>query len=102
VVVAYHAGAGSGGGDDGIVAREDLGETAHHGQSLGAVAGVEVHLAAAGLGLRELHGVAEAFQKFGHRPAGAGEHGVVEAGAEESYAHGTSWGGPGNPVTGRP
>lgn len=62
VVVAHHVGARPGGGDDGVVAREGLGEPAHHGQGLGAVAGVEVHLAAAGLPLRELHGVAEAFQ----------------------------------------
>lgn len=83
------------GGDDGVVASEDLGEAADHGQGLGAVAGAEVHLAAAGLALGELHGVAQAFQQFGHGAAGAGEHRVVEAGDEEGYVHGGSWGGAG-------
>ena len=55
---------------------------------LAAVAGVEVHLAAAGLLETKLDRVAETLQHAHDGLPGSGEERVVIAGDEEGYAHG--------------
>ena len=54
--------------------------------SLALVAGVPVHLAAAGLLPRKIDGVAEAFEHADYGFAGLGEEGVVVAGDEQRHA----------------
>src|SRR3712207_7378338 len=51
--------------DDRVVGSEDLSEPLHERQRLALVAGVDVHLATAGLRRRELDGVAQPLQ-HGH------------------------------------
>src|SRR3712207_3038713 len=70
VELAYHADAGVGGGDDGLVRQEDLDEAPHEGYRLALVAGVEVHLPAAGLGEGKLDFVPEPLEHLDCRPAG--------------------------------
>ena len=76
-------GAGGRRRDDRIGPGEDAAEALDQRKPLVAVAGVEVHLAAAGLLLPELDGAAQPLQQLHHRPPGAREQGVVEAGDEE-------------------
>jgi hypothetical protein len=87
VELAHHAHTGAGGGDDGLVRREDLDEAPYQGYRLALVAGVEVHLAAAGLGEGKLDLVPEPLEHLDGRPAGLGEERVVEAGYEQRYSH---------------
>jgi hypothetical protein len=60
---------------------------AGHRRSLAPVAGVEVHLAAAGLGRGELHLVAKPFEHGHHGLAGAGVQRVSQAGHEQADSH---------------
>jgi len=82
-----HAGAGAGRGHDRLVAGEHVHEAARERSGLALVAGVVVHLPAAGLLLRELDPVAEALEQPDDRLAGLGEHRVVEAGDEQGDTH---------------
>ncbi len=75
------------GRDDGLVGREDLDEAPDQRDRLPLVAGVEVHLAAAGLLPRELDLVPEALEQLDRGPPGLGKKGVVEAGDKQRYAH---------------
>jgi hypothetical protein len=93
VVVAHHGDAGGGGDDDGFGVAELLDEALEEGEGFGLVAGVVVHLTAAGLGGVEVDGVAEAFEDADDGLAGAGEEGVVIAGDEERDAQGETSGG---------
>ena len=86
VVVAHHGDAGGGGDDDGFGVAELLDEALEEGEGFGLVAGVVVHLAAAGLGGVEVDGVAEALEDAHDGLAGAGEERVVIAGDEERDA----------------
>src|SRR4051794_14076624 len=90
VELADHADAGAGGRHDGLVVFEDLHEAPDERYRLALVAGVEVHLATAGLLEREFHPYPEAFENLDRRPAGLGKEGVVEAGDKERRMHGRS------------
>jgi hypothetical protein len=83
VVIAHHGDAGGGRDDDGFCVRELVDEALQEGHGLGLVAGVVVHLAAAGLAWRKVYGVPEALEDAHDGLAGAGEERVVIAGDEE-------------------
>jgi hypothetical protein len=89
VVVADHGDAGGGGDDDSFGVLELVDEALEEGVGLGLVAGVVVHLAAAGLAWGEVDGVAEAFEDADDGLACGGEEGVVIAGDEERDAQGS-------------
>jgi len=89
VVIAHHGDAGGGGDDDGFGVRELVDEALQEGHGLGLVAGVVVHLAAAGLAWGEVYGVPEALEDTHDGLAGAGEERVVVAGDEERDAQGS-------------
>ena len=91
VVVADHGDAGGGGRADHFGVPEDFKEVLHDADGFRAVAGVVVHLAAAGLGLTELDGVAEAFEDGDDGFTGFGEESVVVAGNEERDQHVKYW-----------
>jgi hypothetical protein len=61
---------------------------ADDGNGLAMVAGVPMHLAAAGLIGREVDGVAEAFEDVDDGFAGLREESVVVTGDEERHSHG--------------
>jgi hypothetical protein len=86
VVLAHHGDAGGGGDADGFGVAEDIDEATDERDGLAVVAGVVVHLAAAGLGEGEVDGVAEALQEARDGDARLWEQGVVVAGDEESDA----------------
>jgi hypothetical protein len=83
VVVAHHGDAGRRGDDDGFGVAELVDEPLEEGESFGLVAGVVVHLAAAGLCKREVDRVTQAFQHARHRDACLRKQGVVIAGNKE-------------------
>jgi len=89
VLGAHGRGAGGGGDHHRLGVAEHVHEAPHEGQGLALVAGVVVHLAAAGLRLGELDPVPEPLQHGDGRLSGFGEERVVEAGDEERHAHGT-------------
>src|SRR5579863_8502550 len=62
----------------------------HQRNRFGMIAGVVMHLPAAGLGGAEFHRVAQTFEHAHHRLAGLGEERVVIAGDEERDQH-TYW-----------
>src|SRR5258708_13156067 len=78
----------AGGGDDDVVVLERLDVAADQRQRLALVAGVDVHLAAARLGLGELDPVAEPLEQRGGGLAHVREECVAEAGPEQGDAHG--------------
>jgi hypothetical protein len=88
IVVANHGDAGGGGDADRLVVAEDFEEVPHQRHGFGLVAGVVVHLAAAGLGLAELDGVSQALEHGYDGPAGLWEERVVVAGDEEGNVQG--------------
>ena len=73
-----------------FVVAEDFEEMPHQGHRFGLVAGVVVHLAAAGLRLAEFDGVAQAFEHGYDGPSGSREERVVVAGDEEGDVHGAA------------
>ena len=75
--------------DDRVVAREHVGEPPDQRHALRAVAGVEVHLAAARLALGEVDLVPEPAQHPHDRLADVREQDVVEAGDEQRDPHGS-------------
>src|SRR5579859_1224334 len=85
-MIADHGDAGGGGNADGLGIAKDLNEAAHQRRGLPLIAGVVVHLAAAGLVERELDGVPEPLEQTDDRLAGGGEERVVIAGDEERNA----------------
>jgi len=87
VLMADRAGAGAGGRDDVVEAGEGVDEPTNHGHGIAGEAGVDVHLPAAALRLGEHHLDAETFEQADRGLPGLGEHGVREAGDEESDAH---------------
>src|SRR5829696_5160621 len=87
VELAHHAHAGARGGDDGLVAVEDLDEAPNQRYRLALVACVEVHLAAAGLGVRKVHFYSEPFEDLDGRPSRLCKERVVKASYEERHAH---------------
>ena len=87
VVVAHHRRARPRRCDHRLRAAEDPHEAARQGDGLALVAGVEVHLAAAGLLQREVDLVAEPLQQPHDRLPSRGEHGVVEARQEQGGTH---------------
>jgi len=94
VLVPHRADAGSGRPHNDITVLEDLDVVAHQRQRLVEVAGVDMHLPAAGLGLGEHHLMAESLQQQ-HRGLGrVGEQGVGQAGGEQGDTHGASLGHP--------
>jgi len=88
VVVAHHGDAGGGRDDYGFGVGELGDEALEEGEGFGLVAGVVVHLAAAGLGWGEVDGVAEALEDTDDGLAGTGEERVVITGDEERDAQG--------------
>ena len=88
VVFAHHGDAGGGRDADGFGIAEDFDEAADEGDGFPVIAGVVVHLAAAGLGEGEVEGVAEAFEDARDGDTGLGEERVVIAGDEERDAQG--------------
>ena len=66
VVLAHHGGAGRRRGDDRLIAGEGSREAAGHRHRLAPVAGVEVHLPAAGLARREVDLVPEPLEDRDH------------------------------------
>jgi hypothetical protein len=70
-----------------VVGDPGLDEKPHERQRLGPVPGVDVHLTAAGLRRREVDVDAEALEQLHSRLRRFGEHGVVEAGHEQSDLH---------------
>ena len=89
IVITHHGDAGGRGDDDGFGVRELVDEALQEGHGLGLVAGVVVHLAAAGLAWGEVYGVPEALEDTHDGLAGAGEERVVVAGDEERDAQGS-------------
>src|SRR5581483_3288889 len=87
VVLVHHRRAGRGRGDDRLVVAERADERTRHRQRVVAVAGVEVHLAAAGLPLGELDLVSEALQHGDDGLAGVREQRVGQACDEQPDAH---------------
>src|SRR5215212_539235 len=88
VEFADHPDARARGGHDGLVGREGIHEAPYQGYRLALIAGVEVHLAAAGLLERELDLMAQPLEESHGRPARLGKERVVEARDKERYAHG--------------
>lgn len=88
VVITHHGDAGGGRNDDGLGVRELLHEALQEGHGFGLVAGVVVHLAAAGLAGGEVDGVAEALEDTDDGLAGAGEERVVIAGDKKRDTQG--------------
>ena len=87
VLVADHADTGSGRADHGVVRREGLGVPPDQRIRLRPVAGVDVHLTAAGLGHREVDVVPEPLEQPHHRLARLRERRVVDAREEQADAH---------------
>ncbi len=85
---AHHGDARGGRDADGFGVAEGVDEVADERDGFCVVAGVVVHLSAAGLGERELDGVAEAFEDASDGDARLGEEGVIVAGDEECDAQG--------------
>ena len=83
-----HADARGGGRDHHLGVMEDLHEATNERDGLALVAGVEVHLAAAGLLAPELDGVAQPLQHLNGGTAGLRKQRVVEAGDKQCDAHG--------------
>src|SRR5919206_5070108 len=87
VELAHHADAGARGSHDGLVGGEDLDEAPHQRYRLALVAGVKVHLAAAGLSQRKLDLVPEALKDLDGRPTRLRKERVIEARDKQRYAH---------------
>ncbi len=89
---------------DRLAALEHLDVAADQGQRVAEVAGVHVHLAAAGLRGRELDLVAEPLEQPDRGPARLGEQRVGQAGHEQGDSHDVSlpphWPRPGLTATG--
>lgn len=88
IMIANHGNAGGGRDADGLVVAEDLEEVAHQRHRFGLVAGVVVHLAAAGLGLAEFDGMPQALEHSHDGSTGLREERVVVAGDEEGDVQG--------------
>jgi len=86
VVLAHHGDAGGGGDADSFGIAKDFDETADERNGFTMVAGVVVHLAAAGLLDGEVDGVAETFKQARDGDARLREEGVVITGDEEGDA----------------
>jgi hypothetical protein len=86
VAVADHRGARPGRGDDGVVLAEHAHEPTGQRHGLQLIAGVRVHLTAAGLLLREHDLVPEPLEQPHNCLPGLREERVVEACDEERYA----------------
>ena len=93
IVLAHVRNAARGGNDDDFGVAKLLDKTWKQRESFVPVAGVDMHLATAGLAGREVNGVAEALEHAHDRLACGGEQGVVVAGDEERDAQGNSFGG---------
>ena len=87
-MLAHHGDAGGGGDADDFRIAEHLDEAADERDGFAVVAGVVVHLAAAGLFDGEVDGVAEPLEHARDGDARFGEQRVVVAGDEERDAHG--------------
>ena len=88
VKLSHHRHAGGRWRNDDLGSREDANEPTGKLGRVILVAGVEVQLTAAGLSVRKLDLVAEAFEHLHGRDARLGEQRVVEARDEERDAHG--------------
>ncbi len=77
VVLADHRGTGGRRAHDDVEPGEGSGEPPRQRQALPPVAGVEMHLTAAGLPVRKLHLMAEPLEQRHDSLAGGREHGVV-------------------------
>ncbi|PQM46503.1 hypothetical protein C1Y40_03333 [Mycobacterium talmoniae] len=88
VVVLDHRRAGPGGGQHRVVAVEGGAESLRQRHTVVLVAGVEVHLAAAGLLRGEVDLVTQPPQQPHHRLTGLRVHDVVETGDEQGDPHG--------------
>ena len=86
--MAHRRGTRSGRGDHGVIAGKGLDEGASGRDCLRDIPGVDVHLATAGLGLREVDLHAEAAQQLDGGLPCVGVHGVVQAGDEQGHLHG--------------
>ena len=87
IALADHPHTRAGRADHRLRVVEDLDEPAHERRGLTRVAGVEVHLTAAGLLLREVHLVAEALEQVDGRSPGLRVERVRQAGDEDGGAH---------------
>jgi hypothetical protein len=87
-VFPHHGNAAGGGYDDGFRGTELLDEAWEKRQGLLLVAGVVVHLAAAGLSRWKLDGVAQSFEHAHNGFTCFREEGVVITGDEEGNAQG--------------
>ena len=80
-----HTGAGR--GNHGVITAECVHERSHDRDRLGDVAGVDVHLAAAGLGAREVDVHPEPAKQLDGGLTCLREHRVVQAGHEQCHLH---------------
>ena len=87
VVLPDHRGARGRRGHHRLEAAEGSGEPARHRHRLPPVTGVEMHLAAAGLGRREIHLMAQPLQHRDHSLAGVREQRVGQARDEQADSH---------------
>ena len=74
-------------GDDRVEPGERVDEPPRQHRGVGLIAGVEMHLAAAGLLRRELNLVAEPLEDPARRADRIREHRVGDAGREQRYPH---------------
>jgi hypothetical protein len=86
-LLTQHAGAGCRRRHNDLGAVEDAGEAPRQRHALARIAGVHVHLPAAGLLEREVHLAAQPLEQAHRRAARLREERVVEAGDEEADAH---------------
>src|SRR5207248_3017945 len=87
VEIAHHADTRRRGSDDDFGSPKDLDEVTDEWNSLALIAGVEVHLPAAGLGLRKVHRMAQTLQQQRSGDTHVGKQRIVEAGNEERNLH---------------
>jgi hypothetical protein len=92
IVFSHHRHAGRGGHDDDLGGFELVDEALEQGESFGLIAGVPMHLAAAGLAGGEVHGVAESLEDAYDSFPGGREKGVVVASDEERNSQAASVG----------
>jgi hypothetical protein len=93
VVLAHVCNAAGGRDDDGFGVAELFDKTRQHWQRFIPVAGVDMHLATAGLAGREVNRMTEALEHAHDRLACGREQGVVVTGDEERDAQGISFSG---------
>ena len=89
IVIAHHGDTGGGWHDDYFRAAELLDEAFEQRHGFSLIAGVVMHLSAAGLARREVDGVGKAFEHSDDCLSGVREQGVVIAGNEERDSQAT-------------